>query len=481
VIANEIEGTEGIKVYPLYLVLQELKEKSMTFAIARMAKQKGGSVGSSSLHNGRQRETPNADPSREKDNRIILGSDRPTPEMVREVIAEHGGKPRSDSVEAIEVLLTASPEWWRDDNDEIDHKKVDQFSAAAREFLLKRENGGICVKAILHMDERTPHIHAHTVPIDPKGKLNCKHYFGTRGKFSMWQDRWAEQVKELGLERGEQGSRARHTTVKEFYRAIERDPHIRVNYDRLPQPPRMCLSKDAAQVFKEEFAKALIEQIQEPIRTQLHQAMLARDTRNKLNETKKRLADARQEISKQQLLVAEERYKNELLREQKQNLQERADRAEERVQDVDHATVMKMMGYKGLAGANRGTIDFVKPDKNLLVTITPGGAFDRQGHLMARTAVSLVQQVMKTEGREVSKEEAVGWLADRCGHAHARAAALVDHEDSMTGYLKQRSLERDRSIASQTREDRLSRHEHQRTQDRGIERDGHDRDFGISR
>lgn len=83
----------------------------MAYAIARMAKQKGGSVGSSSLHNGRQRDTPNADPERVKDNRVILGSDRPTPEMVREVIAEHGGKPRSDSVEAIEVLLTASPEW----------------------------------------------------------------------------------------------------------------------------------------------------------------------------------------------------------------------------------------------------------------------------------------------------------------------------------------------------------------------------------
>jgi hypothetical protein len=151
------------------------------------------------------------------------------------------------------------------------------------------------------------------------------------------------------------------------------------------------------------------------------------------------------------------------------------------VQDIDHATVMKMMGYKGMAGANRGTLDFVKPDKNLLVTITPGGAFDRRGHLMARTAVSLVQQVMKTEGREMSKEEAVGWLADRCGRDHARAAALLDHEDSMNGYLKQRNLERDRSFASQTRDDSRSRLEHQRTQDRVIERDGHDRDFGFSR
>jgi hypothetical protein len=443
-----------------------------------MAKQKGGGIGASSLHNVRQRETPNADPSREKDNRVILGSDRPTPEMVREVIAEHGGKPRSDSVEAIEVLLSASPEWWRDDDDSIDRKKVDQFSAAAREFLKKRENGGICVKAILHMDEHSPHVHAHMVPIDPNGKLNCKHYFGTRGKCSQWQDRFHQEVKHLGLERGEIGSRARHTTVKEFYSAIDRDHRIRVNYDRLPQPPKMCLTKEAAQEFKEEFTKALIAQIQEPIRTQLHQAMLARDTRNKLKETKARLAKAREEVSRQQLIVAEERYKNELLREQTGNMEKRAERAESRVQDVDHATVMKMMGYKGLAGANRGTIDFVKPDKNLMVTITPGGAFNRQGHLMARTAVSLVQQVMKAEGRDMSKEEVVGWLADRCGRDHACAAALLDHEDSMTGYLKQRSLERDRSSVVQARDERLSRPEPERIRERDVD---HDRDLGISR
>jgi hypothetical protein len=107
----------------------------MAFAIARMAKQKGGSVGSSSLHNGRGRDTPNADRSREKDNRVLLGDDRPVPERVREIIAEHGGKPRSDSVEAVEILVTASPEWWRDDHDEIDLKKVDQFSERTRVFL----------------------------------------------------------------------------------------------------------------------------------------------------------------------------------------------------------------------------------------------------------------------------------------------------------------------------------------------------------
>lgn len=265
----------------------------MAFAIARMAKQKGGSVGSSSLHNGRGRETPNADPSREKENRVLLGDDRPVPERVREIIAEHGGKPRSDSVEAVEILVTASPEWWRDDHDEIDLKKVDQFTRRTCVFLSKRENGGICVRITLHMDEHTPHAHAIMVPIDPNGKLNCKHYFGTREKLSKWQDRFADEVKDLGLERGVRDSRARHTDIKDFYKAIERDPQIRINYQKLPDPPRVFMSKDAMEKFKEELAKAVIEQAQKPIKTQLHQAMLARDSHNKLEETKKRLIEAR--------------------------------------------------------------------------------------------------------------------------------------------------------------------------------------------
>jgi hypothetical protein len=307
----------------------------MAYAIARMAKQKGGSVGSSSLHNGRGRETPNADPEREKDNRVLFGDDRPVAERVREIIEEHGGKPRSDSVEAVEILLTASPEWWRDDHDEIDLKKVDQFSAAAKEFLLKEETGGILVRVTLHMDEHSPHAHAIKVPIDPHGKLNCKHYFGTREKFSQWQDRFADQVKDLGLERGERGSRARHTEIKKFYNALERDPRIRVNYAKLPDPPKVCMTKDAAREFKEEFTKALVEQIQEPLKTERHQAMLARDANSKLKETKKRLDKAQEEASRQRFINQDLRDEKEQLHQQAQGFLQRAEKSEARFHDVD--------------------------------------------------------------------------------------------------------------------------------------------------
>jgi hypothetical protein len=451
----------------------------MAYAIARMAKQKGGSVGSSSLHNGRGRDTPNADPSREKDNRVLLGDDRPVPERVREIIHEHGGKPRSDSVEAVEILVTASPEWWRNDHDEIDPKKVDQFCQRTRVFLSKQENGGICVRITLHMDEHSPHAHAIMVPIDPNGKLNCKHYFGTREKLSQWQDRFANEVKDLGLERGIRDSRARHTDIKDFYKAIEREHRIKLNYEKLPDPPRMCVTKESAQKFKEEFSQALIKQIEKPIQTQLHQAMLARDSHNKLEETKKRLADTRQQLSKERLTVMDLKEGREQSEQRYYDAIQRTQTAEQRVQDVDRHSVMKMLGYRGVPGDKRGSVNYLNPQQTQVVIVRPGGVYDSHNQLIARNSVDLVREIMHREGKPSGRAEAVGWLADHAGKERAMAASLVEHEQSTEGYLQERHNERSRGTV--TRDDKLTRPEPERTRDRGMERDGPEHDFGLSR
>jgi hypothetical protein len=69
----------------------------------------------------------------------------------------------------------------------------------------------------VHLDEQTPHIHAVVVPIDAKGKLNCRPHLGGREKLRGLQDSFAAIQKGIGLERGIQGNKAHHTTVKEFY------------------------------------------------------------------------------------------------------------------------------------------------------------------------------------------------------------------------------------------------------------------------
>lgn len=464
----------------------------MAYAIGRIAKQKGGTVGSSSLHNNRQRETPNADPSREQENRELIGAGRSAPEMVREVIEAHGGKPRSDSVEAVEVLLTASPEWFRDDDDLIDQKKVDQFSERSVKFLKKRKHGGICVKATLHMDEHTPHIHAIMVPIDPNGKLNCKHYFGQRKDLRAWQTAFAREMAPLGLERGREGSRATHVTVQQFYKEIERSPELKVDHDRLPDPPRLRLTKESAQKYKEALVKEVLEQIKEPFKTQLHQAMLARDANNKLKETKSRLAKSKEEVTRVWTKLYEEQYTSQQLthelhkaQAEKQTLAERCQRAEAKVQDVPMHEVMTQLGYRGAPAEQRGFFHFVNEARNQVVTLGHGCVYDSQGQLIARNSVNLVEQVMKREGREVTREQAFSWLVDRWGEEKAKGAYLSEREQAAEEMVIKQRKERSQGRALTNRNETLDRPEpervHEHTRNDQLVRDRGDRSSGPSR
>jgi hypothetical protein len=77
---------------------------------------------------------------------------------------------------------------------------------------------------ILHRDETTPHLTAFVVPVHPEtGKLNASHWLDGREKLQDLQDSYAEAVATHGLERGIAGSKAKHTTVKQFYGAMHSD------------------------------------------------------------------------------------------------------------------------------------------------------------------------------------------------------------------------------------------------------------------
>ena len=53
------------------------------------------------------------------------------------------------------------------------------------------------------------------VPLDEKGKLNCRALLGgSRYRLSELQDDFAAAMKPLGLERGIKGSKAKHTEVR---------------------------------------------------------------------------------------------------------------------------------------------------------------------------------------------------------------------------------------------------------------------------
>lgn len=200
----------------------------MPYAVARIAKLKQANLGGSGMHVSRSRETPNADLSKLKDNQTLIHNndlDLPLSEVVHNKIhaVEQRRKIRPDAVYAVEILLTASPEYFRpnDPSKYGDYQvgKLDAWAKASQEWL-QREYGDRIVRAELHLDEATPHIHAYLVPTDENGQLNCKKIFGGRAKMFAFQDSYAAATQHLGLERGVKNSRAEHTTVKDYYSVV---------------------------------------------------------------------------------------------------------------------------------------------------------------------------------------------------------------------------------------------------------------------
>lgn len=211
----------------------------MAYAILRIAKLKSsGNIGACSQHMERTRETPNADQDLQKFNKRVIGSG----DLNRDIqnrLEEEGIKPRANAVLALEHLITASPEHFdykkrKTPEGEIELrgnvKAWNEFEEEALKWLEQTYGKKNIVNFTVHKDESSPHIHAIVTPIKEKVnersgkrsmKLCAKDWTGGRKAMADLQTSFADQVKHLGLERGKEFSRAKHTTVKEFYAEIQ--------------------------------------------------------------------------------------------------------------------------------------------------------------------------------------------------------------------------------------------------------------------
>lgn len=186
-------------------------------AIFRVEKLKTmGNVGGSLSHNYRNRLTLNADDTRTHLNEHSLKTHRECFEAIKNRIPE---KHRSDAVLCIEHLVTASPQWtgWGTE-------KEKEFWDQSVNFLKNKYGEENLISTTIHRDETTPHMVAYVVPVDKEtGRLNCKKWLGgTRKTLSKLQTEFHNKVKHLGLERGVEGSLAKHKTIKQHYAEINK-------------------------------------------------------------------------------------------------------------------------------------------------------------------------------------------------------------------------------------------------------------------
>jgi len=78
------------------------------------------------------------------------------------------------------------------------------------------------IAATIHRDEISPHLSAFVVPLTQDGRLSAKQFIGSKTQMTRDQTKFAGAVASLGLQRGIEGSKARHTRIQAFYEALER-------------------------------------------------------------------------------------------------------------------------------------------------------------------------------------------------------------------------------------------------------------------
>ena len=178
------------------------------YAILRFAKYKGPEISGIEAHNERTKEkyasNPDIDPSRTHLNFHLIKPERKYRAESECQIAEAGCRTRSDSVRVVEALITATPEFFKGKK----RAEIREFFNEALEFIKQNQAPETIISAVVHLDEKSPHMHLCFVPLTEDKRLCAKEILGNKKKLTQWQDKyWEHMVKKYPtLERGETAS-----------------------------------------------------------------------------------------------------------------------------------------------------------------------------------------------------------------------------------------------------------------------------------
>lgn len=216
----------------------------MGFVVLHLEKASGADS-AMSAHIERTVQPKNADESRSYLNRELMifpqGVENRTQAIQHRLDnANLTRKISKNQVKAIRVLLSATHEDMKsiEDFGNLKHWCKDNIDWLQDTF--GKEN---LVSAVLHMDEKTPHIHATIVPIvsgerrkakqesenatkrkykkkDKSRNRLCADDIMNRPKLKEYQNTYAEKMRSYGLNRGVDGSEAKHISTAEYYRDL---------------------------------------------------------------------------------------------------------------------------------------------------------------------------------------------------------------------------------------------------------------------
>jgi hypothetical protein len=315
----------------------------MAYAILRFAKHKGGASKALSAHHERTKEVyasnPDIDAERTKQNFHLVTPRWSYEQEIRHRIRMAGCRVRKDSVKFVDTLVTVSPEFAR-----VHEAEMPEYFTRAFDFLKERVGEENIISAVVHMDEKTPHLHLCFVPLTKDKRLSAKEILGNKKSMIRWQDdfyacmaeRWPE------LERGTPAveTKRRHLTPQWYKKVTAMDAKLEeietalngINVLNAGKKREEAVALLAQLLLEVESFQAEIQQMQAAVTNSLSMQRCSAEENEALKDelTAERRKSAEQRAK---LTVLETRYKRaeklldgvpkELLKQQMDSRQER--------------------------------------------------------------------------------------------------------------------------------------------------------------
>lgn len=183
-------------------------------------------------------------------------------------------KVSANQVKAIRILLTGSN---KDMKQMEAEGRIEDWCNDSLKWIRETYGEQNLVSAVLHMDEKTPHIHATVIPIvtgerrkagqeeqngkkkyrkkNPQDVRLCADDVMARHRLKHYQDTYAQAMNKYGLQRGVDGSLAKHISTMQYYKQlVEQQDSLQENIEN--------------QLGLEEEAMKKLKQVKEEINVQ---------------------------------------------------------------------------------------------------------------------------------------------------------------------------------------------------------------------
>ena len=158
-------------------------------------------------------DNPQIDVGRTRENYNIIKRQKSYTQFINDRIEELDlpTKVRKDAVLMCSFVVGSDRQFFG----RLSPREQQQFFVDCTRFFAERYGEDNVISAVVHMDETTPHLHLNLIPV-VDGRLSAKALFDRKALQSLQTDFHSAVGKKWGLQRGQEGSQAKHLSTAEF-------------------------------------------------------------------------------------------------------------------------------------------------------------------------------------------------------------------------------------------------------------------------